>query len=138
MGIADEGKFIVGDAKKNVSFTSSNTFGSETEAQREFKRSIDELFAVDRWSDLPGISSRFELHDENGERKNAARPAIGDHIKIILPGVPVDNWVAVTDLKQSEASAEFTVSPCNDPKASGEERKQIKHFFADFFGTKNY
>lgn len=129
MGIKEEKKYIIGDATKDITFTSSRTFGDQGEARTMFMRSIEKLYAVDRWTDLPGISSRFELHDENGEKKEAARPAIGDHIKIVLPGVPLDNWVAVTDVKERDGSAEFTVSPCNDPKASGEERKQIKHFF---------
>ncbi len=129
MGIREERKFIVGDATKDITFTTSRTFATDEEAKEMFNISVERLFAVDRWTDLPGISSRFELHDEDGEKKEAARPKVGDHIKIILPGVPLDNWVAVTEVKERDGSAEFTVSPCNDPKATGEERKQIKHFF---------
>src|SRR5688572_1532005 len=117
MGIADEKKFILGDDTKDVTYSSSNNFKDELEAKTQFLRSIEKLFNIDEWTDLPGISSRFELHAENGEKKNASRPVIGDHVKIILPGLPLDNWVVVTDLKVSHDSAEFTVSPCNDPTA---------------------
>ena len=130
MGIADEKKFILGNASKDAIFSSSNTLKDEHEANGAYKEAVRKLFDVDRWSDLPGIASRFELHHADGERKNDSTPSIGDHIKIVLPGIPLDNWVVVTDRKEDERMAEFTVSPSRDPNAEGEQAEQVKHFFS--------
>jgi hypothetical protein len=126
MGIQDEKNVILGEATKDITFSNKKTFGSEEEAAREFPRSVAKLFAVDRWSDLPGITSRFELHDTNGARKLSARPQVGDHIKIVLPGLPLAHWVRVTDVQEEDRTAEFTTSPSSDPTS---EEPGIKHFF---------
>jgi hypothetical protein len=48
-----------------------------------------------------------------------------------LPGPVPENWVIVTDIKEEENMAEFTVSPSIDPTEKNKERKEIKHFFID-------
>lgn len=118
-----------GEIKRDVSFSSEKNFANEEDARVEFHRSVEKLFDVDRWSDLPGISSTFELHDRRGDRKVGGQPEVGDKLKIILPGPLPENWVDVIRVSQKEDSAEFTVTPTNDPNAVGEERKEVKHFF---------
>ncbi len=125
----DEKKVIFDGAVKDVTYSNERTFNDEAEAGREFSRSIQKLFDVDRWSELPGITSNFELHDNKGTRKPSAPLQVGDHVKIILPGVPLDNWVVVTDIKIGENSAECTTSPSPDPQAKGKDAEQVKHFF---------
>ena len=131
MSIKKEKKIIQGEATKDVTYSSEQAFADELVASKEFHRSVEKLFDVERWTDLPGITATFELYDQHGMRKAGGPPAIGDFIKILLPGPFPENWVVVTQVKKEENSAEFTVSPSRDPNAEGEERKEIKHFFSD-------
>lgn len=131
MDIKKEKKVIQGEATKDLTYSSEHAFSDVLEATKEFHRSVNKLFDVDRWTDLPGISARFELHDAQGRRKTASEPTVGDHIKILLPGPFPENWVNVTDMQIGNESAQFTVSPSHDPNAQGQERKEIKHFFSD-------
>jgi hypothetical protein len=130
MGLKDEKKVIQGDATKDRTYSSENTFADEAEAGKEFRRSVEKLFMADRWSDLPGLNSTFELYDARGARKAGGRVAVGDHIKIILPGVPLDNWVVVTDVKEEGDLAEYTTSPTQDPNSDPNDQ-QVKHFFIE-------
>lgn len=126
MEIKKEKEFIFGEATRDVTFSSERKFKDEVQAEQEFLRSISKLFDPDRWSDLPGITSTFELHDENGIRKPSGKPIEGDHIKIRLPGIPIDHWVRVIDVKDEPTNAEFTVSPSTDPTSTD---PGVKHFF---------
>lgn len=129
--IKKEKEVIEGDAVKDKQYSSENTFPDKNIALSEFQRSVQKLFDVNKWSDLPGISSTFQLYNAQGEKKLAKKPEVGDFIKILLPGPVPENWVVVTKINQADNSADFTVSPSIDPNAKGEERKEIKHFFID-------
>lgn len=129
--IIGEKKVIKGEVWKDKTFSSKNTFPSRETASNEFKKSIDKLFDVSLWSEMPGISSTFELHTAMGEQKNRIKPQVNDYIKILLPGPLPENWVIVTDVKENENLAEFTVSPSEDPTKRKKNQKEIKHFFID-------
>jgi hypothetical protein len=124
-----ENKGIEGEATKDNTYSSKNKISDEGAAVIEFKRAVEKLFNVNGWSDLPGVSSSFQLYDRMGKKKYADKPKLRDYIKILLPGPIPENWVVVTDIKEGKKSAEFTVSPSRDPTAKGEEREEIKHFF---------
>jgi hypothetical protein len=129
--LKDEKKVIEGDATKDKKYSSKKNFPDRKIAVAEFKRSVDKLFDINRWSDLPGISSKFKLYNRYGEEISVERPQIGDFVKILLPGPLPENWVVVTDIQQEEEFAAFTVSPSTSPRAKGKEREEIKHFFID-------
>ncbi|MDQ3100125.1 MAG: hypothetical protein M3R08_01950, partial [Bacteroidota bacterium] len=128
MGIGKEKEYIFGDAKKDLRFWSEEQCSNASESLQKFQGSIVKLFDVDRWSDLPGISSVFELYDAKGRRKENSAAKNGDHIKIILPGIPLDNWVVVIDIQQEENFAEFTVRPTSDPTGRSDDPAKTKHF----------
>src|SRR5690606_8461924 len=115
---------IQGKATKDKTYSSENEFLTEEDAIREFKRSIQKLFLVNQWSEMPGITSSFTLYSANGVEKKADKPEIGDYIKIILPGPVPENWVVVTDIQENFESAEFTVSPSTDPTKKDEGDKE--------------
>ena len=124
-----EKKVIQGEATKDKVYSSDRTFRTQEEAAREFKRSVEKLFDVNQWSNMPGITSTFQLYDSNGVEKRSIKPKVNDFIKIILPAPAPENWVMVTDIKENEGRAEFTVSPSIDPTEKEEDQDEIAHFF---------
>jgi hypothetical protein len=138
MGIKDvfnkikkEKKILEGEESRNTSYSSQQDFPDRATALQEFERSKQKLFDVNKWSDMPGLTSRFVLYNARGQQKTDNKPALGDFLLIDLPGPTPENWVKVTDIKVEEELAEFTVSPSPDPRSTGEERKEVEHFFAD-------
>jgi hypothetical protein len=127
--IKDEIRVIKGESYKDRTYSSESIFPLKEDAEREFKRSVKKLFNVNRWSELPGITSEFILYSHDAKQKNAEKPDIHDYIKIILPGPVPENWVIVTDIKEDDQSAEFTVSPSINPEKGDEDRQIIEHFF---------
>src|SRR5680860_63577 len=129
--IKKEGKVIKGEATKDKTYSSENKFPTQKDAAREFKRSIEKLFRVNQWSEMPGITSGFQLYNAHGEEKEADRPDLNDYIKIDLPGPAPENWVIITDIKENHHSAEFTVSPSTNPTKKREDQNEIEHFFIE-------
>lgn len=133
MGIKDffktifqEGKALQGEPTVDKEYSSQNRFPNRETAVKEFERSKAKLFDVDAWSDLPGITSEFELYDRNGRRAENKQPEVGDFVRIMLPTPTPENWVQVIDVKENEEEAEFTVSPSEDPRDKDDD---IEHFF---------
>src|SRR5690606_6189891 len=56
----------------------------------------------------------------------AKKPEIGYFIRIMLPAPTPENWVKVTQMREEDELAEFTVSPCRDPQ---ELEEDVEHFF---------
>lgn len=127
--IKEEKEIIQGDATRGKLYSSDHTYATRDEANRAFKRSIEKLFDVNRWSDLPGFTSAFQLHDVNGAEKDAVMPQVNDYIKIILPGPVPENWVVVSDVTEEENRVEFTVNPSINPTKQRDEQDKIEHFF---------
>ncbi len=124
-----EAQVIKGEATKDTRFSSERPYPDANAAAEAFGRARQKLFDVDGWSTLPGFSARFGLYDRAGLRKPGS-PAVGDCIRISLPGPLPENWVTVTDVRTGPAEAQFTVSPCGNPKAGGESTEgQVAHFF---------
>jgi hypothetical protein len=123
-----EGRALLGQETKDKVFSSQHLFPDPDSARRAFVQSVAKLFRVDDWSDLPGISSTFELHDHQGQRKKDGRPVVGDYVRIVLPGPLPENWVSVTDIKEEEQGAAFTVRPSENPK--NPQGEKTEHFFS--------
>ncbi|MDT0651026.1 hypothetical protein [Autumnicola edwardsiae] len=137
MGIKDffqklkgEKKVMKGEATKDKTYSSENEFSTREETKQEFKRSVSKLFDVNQWTRMPGISSSFTLYSATGTKKKSKKPEMYDFIKIVLPGPVPENWVLVTDIKEKDNLAEFTVSPSKDPEERDKEQ-EIEHFFAE-------
>lgn len=128
--IKHEAEALTGDATKDKEYTNQNTYPNEAAARKAFELSKQKLFDVNRWSDLPGINSTFELFDEAGNKLNQPLDKTGYYIRIELPGPTPENWVHVRDLKVEEHRAEFTVHPSTKPQPAPHEEHEIKHFFA--------
>ena len=130
--IKQELKVVQGDASKDKVYSNENKFSDEATATREFERSKQKLFDVNKWTDLEGINSTFELHDSKGQKLTGQKPQVGSFIKIVLPATGIDNWVKVTDIKEEENSAEFTVHPSEQPEPlTTDNPEEIKHFFKE-------
>lgn len=119
------------DGTQNKTYSSEKEFPDKLEATKEFERSVEKLFNVNNWSNLPGITSKFILFDKGGKEKSETTPRKNDFIKILLPGPFPENWVKVTDIQKGESFAEFTVSPSTDPTENKDDEGKIEHFFVD-------
>ena len=126
--VAYEIRVLVGQADRDKRYVSSRRFSDEESARRAFAESKARLFHVERWSELPGLASRFELYNQRGEAYRAERPRVGDFIRILLPVPSPENWVTITDIQEHEDVAEFTVHPARDPQ---EDDEDVEHFFVD-------
>ncbi|MCL6257570.1 hypothetical protein M3O96_00615 [Aquiflexum sp. TKW24L] len=124
---------LTGEDVKDKFFSSQNEFENEAIAEREFERSKKKLFSVNEWSNMPGITSSFQLYKSKGEIKFTNDPEEGDFIMITLPGKLPENWVKIIEIKDSTDIAEFTVSPSPQPKRTklnrNEEEDETEHFF---------
>lgn len=129
--VEKEKKVLEGEETKDKLYSSKKDFPDKATAQREFKRSKEKLFDVNKWSRMPGITSGFQLYSPEGKPKPDHKPQVGDYLMIDLPGPAPENWVVVTDIQEKDEAAEFTVSPSQDPRDKGEEAEEIEHFFSD-------
>jgi hypothetical protein len=127
--VKKEAEVLMGQDAKDKQYEQENTYPDEAAARAAFERSREKLFAVDKWSALPGINSTFELYDAGGHKSGAPRPREGDYMKVILPGLPLENWVQVVSLREEEDLAEFTVQPCPAPGPQSDGSGEVKHFF---------
>ena len=119
-----------GEDAKDKEYANENSYPDEQQARQAFEHSRQKLFEVDRWSDLPGINSTFQVFDAAGNKSGAGKPVVGDYIKIILPGPAPENWVKVTDLREEENMAEFVVHPSPAPASQTDNPAVVKHFFS--------
>jgi hypothetical protein len=123
-------RIIKGEETVDKLFTSEQTYPDELSARQAFEHSKEKLFNVDAWSDLPGLSSTFNLCDQSGNRKQAAKPEVDDYIWINLPGPTPENWVQVISVYEEDNAAGFTVRPSENPQQKESAGKQeTAHFF---------
>jgi hypothetical protein len=121
-----EWEVLKGEAGKDKTFCSEQEYPNEAAARTAFLEGKERLFKVNNWSDLPGINSTFRLYTPQGQPTEQI-PVPGCYIKIILPGVPVENWVEIAEVQETETVAQFTVHPCPNPQNEAEE---TQHFFS--------
>ncbi|MGK7388875.1 MAG: hypothetical protein ACNS60_00925 [Candidatus Cyclobacteriaceae bacterium M2_1C_046] len=123
-----EYRVIFGPEGKDKLYKSTNAYETEQEAKEAFNKSVEKLFDVETWSDLPGATSKFELYNAEGKRKKGEHPSVGDHLRILIPGPMPENWVEVINIEKKENEVYFTVSPDYDPQ---DKTRYIEHFFKD-------
>lgn len=127
--IQHESRVVQGEATKDMTYESHNTYPDESVASEAFAHSVAKLFNVNGWSALSSISADFALYDPIGKSKSDGVVEVGDFIQIELPGPTPINWVRVIHQAKEEKLAEFTVQPCPDPLANKPD--QIEHFFSE-------
>lgn len=135
MGIADvvkrikkEISVLTGNKSRDRTYLSKKEYSGEEEAARQFEKAKQRLFDVNGWSDISGPESAgFQLFDQSGKALSKQRPSVGNYIKIDLPGPFPMMWVKVTDVKDQDNVAEFTVRPAHDP--TEQKDKELEHFF---------
>ena len=121
-----EWEVLKGEAGKDKTFCSEQEYPTEDAAHTAFIQGKERLFNVNGWSGLPGINSTFALHNQQGQ-PTEQKPVPGFYVKIVLPGLPVENWVEIAEVQETETVAHFTVHPCPNPQNEAEE---TQHFFA--------
>lgn len=124
-----EVRALVGQATKDVRYSSQHTYSHESVARDAFERSVNKLLHVNGWSDLSVFTADFALHNQAGEPKPDGFPDVGDYIEITLPGPMPKNWVQVVHTVREPNRVEFTVRPSTEPQP--ENPNVIEHFFAD-------
>ncbi len=120
-----EAKALVGEESKDKYFPVEQEFPDEAAARSFFPEAKKRLFNIDKWTEESGIKSTFELFDAEAQ-KTTGPPKVGYFMKIILPGVPIENWVEITDLIEKENLVSFTVHPCSNPQ---NKEDKTQHFF---------
>ncbi|MBK0404135.1 hypothetical protein I5M27_14160 [Adhaeribacter sp. BT258] len=120
-----EAQALTGQESKDRFFCAEAIFPDAAAAQTTFPEARKRLFDINNWHDNTPVTTPFELYDSAG-RKTTAEPQKGNFIKITLPGIPVENWVEITDLQDQPDQAAFTVHPCPNPFNN---EKETQHFF---------
>ncbi|MEX2566523.1 MAG: hypothetical protein WD431_11315 [Cyclobacteriaceae bacterium] len=129
--ILKEIKVLKGKNAKDKIYYSKNEFKTLQDTKEAFNRSKTKLFDVNKWSEMPGITSTFELYDGNGLGKSGKPIETGDYILINLPGPLPDNWVKVTSMVDQEEMAEFVVGPSEKPINQTDDKEKVEHFFSE-------
>jgi hypothetical protein len=116
---------------------SERIFSTEKLAKSHFKVVRKRLLAINHWHEIAGEEkATFHLVDARGEHVERM-PAIGDYIKIEIPG-PINHsgdgydWVKIEDIFEDEELHEEFISirvrPSSNPTKNKEE---IAHFYDD-------
>ena len=102
---------------------------SETEAKNVFQRLIQKLFNIEQWNAESNLSS-FALFDENGFAKMEKIAAVGDFMRITLPGSGKDDWVKIVEIYDAADEIVLTVQPSPNP-TDKEDNSTTSHFFTN-------
>jgi hypothetical protein len=105
----------------------TRSFSTAEEAEKAFAFLRNRLFHVGRWNDYSEISS-FALFDSNGKSQPDELAAVGDFIKVTMPGSGKDDWIKITDINESPDEIILTVQPSHDP-TDAETKQSTSHFF---------
>ena len=107
--------------------SATRVYATETEAREQFSYFREKLFNILEWNECSPISS-FELFDESGVSQPEKPAALGDFIKITLPGSGKDDWVKITAIDETSNEIILTVQPSHNP-TDPENEKNTSHFF---------
>ena len=109
--------------------SASRVCETETEAEALFERLEAKLFRIKRWNDESEISS-FLLFDADGGAQQEKIAAVGDFIRITLPGSGKDDWVKIIKTQKLPDEIILTVQPAPNPTdKTTEGRGSTSHFF---------
>jgi len=109
------------------------TFETETAAKDFFLVLKRKILQVPEWESNSALSG-YNHFDANGAICDEKPLAVGDFIRIGLPGSGKYDWIKIIKIDDSDDEFVLTVQPSNDPtekteKTSGE--KTVSHFFTD-------
>ncbi len=93
---------LKGDDSVDKTYCSQKNHPDHQTAQQAFASAREKVFDVNRWSDVSSLTAGFVLHDAAGHPKPSGRPAVGDFIRLELPGPTPENWVTVTQVVDEE------------------------------------
>lgn len=124
-----EVKVLQGEETKDKAYCSSHTYPDEASAKTAFERAKQKLFDINKWTELEGINSIFELYDDRGRRSSLGMPETGYYMRIELPAPAPENWVQITAIQVTDNMAEFVVHPSEKPSERHEEAPVTQHFF---------
>ena len=117
------------DAEEKTSVSAAERqFADAAAAEKTFRRLREKLFLVDLWNVESGVMS-FALFNDNGERMPDKRAAVGDFIRIKLPGTGKDDWVKIINFYEGSNEVILTVQPTFDPTENTSEQRTTSHFF---------
>lgn len=115
--------------------SATRNFSSEAEAEQAFSHLREQLFRIEGWNKESEISS-FALFDQNGNSQSEKLAAVGDFIKITLPGSGKDDWVKIIEIHETADEIVLSVQPSENPTDKGSEQTTSHFFTAD--STNNF
>lgn len=119
------------DAEEKTSVSDARReFADAPTAAQTFRRLREKLFRVDQWNDESGVMT-FALFGANGEPTPRKPAAVGDFIRITLPGTGKNDWVKVKDVFENSNEIILTVQPTFDPTGESPDESVTSHFFTD-------
>jgi len=98
-----------------------------TEAEKLFSILHRKLFQIEHWNACSNIST-FELFDETGKAQPKKTAALGDFVKITLPGSGKDDWVKIISIDEAQDETILTLQPSLNP-VDEENEQNTSHFF---------
>ncbi len=105
----------------------ARVFSTAVEAEKAFSFFRKRLLQIEHWNRFSEISS-FQLYDKNGNAEPDRLAAVGDFIKVTLPGSGKDDWIKIIEINELPNEVVLTVQPSEDP--TDEANKQTtSHFF---------
>jgi len=113
----------------------TRVYPTAAEAEKAFAFLGKRLFHIEHWNDCSEISS-FALFDNNGDSEPDKLAAVGDFIKVTLPGSGKDDWIKVTEIDEPPDEVVLTVQPSHDP--TDEANKQTTSHFFTSDSTNNF
>ena len=110
--------------------SASRVCQTEAEAEALFQRLKAKLFRIERWHEESEISS-FKLFGAAGEPQPEKAAALGDFIRITLPGSGKHDWVKIVGIDEPPNEIVLTVQPSRDPTDKATDEKTTSHFFTN-------
>jgi len=100
---------------------------TDIEAENVFQRLKQKLFHIQQWNAESNLSS-FALFDGSGYPEMEKIAAVGDFIRITLPGSGKDDWVKIVEIFEAADEIVLTVQPSHNP-TDEENESTTSHFF---------
>ena len=102
---------------------------TEAEAEELFERLEAKLFRIEQWDHESEISS-FLLFGADGQAQPEKVAAVGDFIRITLPGSGKHDWVKIIKIHKSANETILTIQPSPDPTdKTTDSPNSTSHFF---------
>lgn len=117
-------------AEKTSVSNASREFADAAAAEKTFRLLREKLFRIERWNDESSAMT-FALFDGGGEPIANKPAAVGDFVRITMPGTGKHDWVKIVDVFESSNETILTVQPTFDPTAASPDESVVSHFFTD-------